>query len=494
MATVYLGRDETLGRRVAIKILRGGTSYPESPAETEMAARFEREGRTAARLSHANIVQVYDAGKDELPASGSLPARSVSYIVMEYVPGGDLKRLVDSEGPLSGRRLARLGAAVAAGLAHAHERGVIHRDVKPQNVLIDEYGNPKLTDFGIARALDPDGSEPGAAHMTRTGHYLGTALYSAPEQLNGEGATPKSDVYGLGATLYHAATGGPPFTGNPVEVATQQMERDPKPPREAGAGISPEMEAVILACLARDPEDRPSAADVQSRLQRAGLDEAYAAGGLAGAGTATGAQAGTTNPAMRTFHGGRDRGLLIVGAVAVVFLLAMLLGGLALFGGGGESAPGESGGANGAAETTQSAAADGEGVREEPAPEETAEAEETTEPEDAGPVPPEDDAASLVFDYYVAAAEGRYDDAWASLSSRYQGELGSTEELAAQESDLNGVFFDQGLPEATLDGREARVSFTVDETRSGSTQTVSGVWVCVVEDGEWRLDRLEEGA
>src|SRR5215212_10080036 len=144
MSVIFHGRDEVLDRPVAVKVLRGDREDP------KVGARFRREGRPAARLSHPNIVQVYDAGEDELDG------REVSYVVVEYVPGGDLKALISRRGPLPGSMLSRIGADVAAGLAHAHERGVIHRDIKPQNVLIDEYGSPKLTDFGIVRALDVD--------------------------------------------------------------------------------------------------------------------------------------------------------------------------------------------------------------------------------------------------------------------------------------------------------------------------------------------------
>jgi serine/threonine protein kinase len=194
MARVFLGRDEVLDRPVAVKLLNpvhGGT---------DIGDRFEREGRTAARLAHPNIVQVYDAGE------GEFDGRETSYIVMEYVPGGDLKGLIDRRGRLPGPELARLGEEICAGLAHAHERGVIHRDIKPHNILLDENGHVKVTDFGIARAL-------GTTQATRTGSFLGTALYSSPEQLQGQKVTPKSDVYSLGATLYQAATGEPPFVG-----------------------------------------------------------------------------------------------------------------------------------------------------------------------------------------------------------------------------------------------------------------------------------------
>src|SRR3712207_3122670 len=157
MSTVFLGRDEILDRPVAIKILAPGLE------DSDVSSRFRREGRTAARLSHPNIVQVYDAGEDELDG------QEVSYIVVEYVSGGDLKDLIDGRGPVPGAMLSRIGAAVADGLAHAHERGIVHRDIKPQNVLLDEYGSPKLADFGIARALD-------TAHSTSTDSYLGTEI------------------------------------------------------------------------------------------------------------------------------------------------------------------------------------------------------------------------------------------------------------------------------------------------------------------------------
>src|SRR5918999_5496743 len=144
---------------------------------------------------------------------------------------------MNRRGALPEPMLARLGADVAAALAHAHERGIVHRDVKPQNVLLDEHGNPKLTDFGIARALD-------TTQESRAGAYLGTAAYSSPEQLQGHKVTPKSDVYSLGATLYHAATGEPPFTGAPIEIASQHVSKEPTPPRQVNGVVSPSMEAL----------------------------------------------------------------------------------------------------------------------------------------------------------------------------------------------------------------------------------------------------------
>src|ERR687893_11954 len=325
MARVFLGRDEVLDRPVAIKLLdpiHGGT---------EIGDRFEREGRTAARLAHPNIVQVYDAGE------GGFDGRETPYIVMEYVPGGDLKELIDERGKLPGQELASLGDEVCAGLTHAHERGVIHRDIKPHNILLDENGHAKVSDFGIARALD-------ATQATRTGAYLGTALYSSPEQLRGEKATPKSDVYSLGATLYQAATGVPPFSGSsPLEIASQHVSKTPVPCRERGADVSKDLEVLILACLAKNPDERPTAEGMRSRLEAeipfAGATQAQPAAPVID--PASPEQAQVPPPGDRS--GGavrRDHKQRRMGLQAVIALLAVLavIGALAapeLFKGGG---------------------------------------------------------------------------------------------------------------------------------------------------------------
>src|SRR5918999_2166212 len=178
---------------------------------------------------------------------------------MEYIPGGDLKELIDKKGALSSGDLTRL-SGVAAGLAHAHERGVIHRDIKPHNILLDDNGHAKVTDFGVARALD-------TTRATRTGFFLGTALSSSPEQLQGHKVTPKSDISSFGATLYEAAAGEPPFTGQtPIEIATQHVSKSPTPPRERGAEADGNLEALILSCLAKEPDDRPTVEEARSRL------------------------------------------------------------------------------------------------------------------------------------------------------------------------------------------------------------------------------------
>jgi serine/threonine-protein kinase len=262
VARVFLGADTVLDRNVAVKVLDPRLSG------TELARRFESEGRAAARLSHPNIAQVYDAGDDELDG------RLVSYVVMEYVRGGDLRKMISGRGKLPEGEAARLGADVAAGLAHAHEHGVIHRDVKPQNVLIDPYGTPKLTDFGIARALDLEGG----ATSTAEGSRPEATVYSSPEQLSGAEVTPESDVYSLGATLYEAVTGKPPFSGTPAEVAHRQLDAVQASLRGRGASVSRPFEALILSCLADDPGDRPTAAEVREQLLRIAEASASTAG------------------------------------------------------------------------------------------------------------------------------------------------------------------------------------------------------------------------
>ena len=491
MSVVFLGRDEVLDRPVAVKILNS------QHGGTDIGARFRREGRTAARLSHPNIVQVYDAGEDELEG------REVSYIVMEYVPGGDLKALIEKNGPLGEKWLARMGADVASGLAHAHEKGVVHRDIKPQNILIDSYGNSKLADFGIARALD-------ATHATATGSYLGTAAYSSPEQLRGEEITPKSDVYSLGCTLYEATVGEPPFSGGPIEVASQQLTKPSTPPRQRGAALDEAFEGLILSCLAKDPADRPDADELRGQLLRIsaaassatmstpGAGETLRGVGSAGlAGVVSAARAGergletvvrgvrnhmgspgasdaTTRTSHQTFQPGVSRRISVAAGVAALLLLALLgAGAYALLG-------------SGAGETGQAVEQQQEVVQ---APTETP-PDETTTPSES--LPPASEAAQAVFNMYVEESYQDAEGSYAYLSRRLQEEVGSPEQWAERErlGTLWYVYFTR-YPQAEIMGEEARAGFMVRQNRTGESRIVSGTWVCVVEDGEWKLDRLE---
>jgi len=246
MGEVYLARDRTLGRDVALKVLR--SQYAD---DRESAERFKREATSAAGLSHPNIVQVYDRGDTE---EGS------SYIAMEYVPGGTLKERIVAEGPLDAGLAASYGYQVAEALGAAHAKGVVHRDIKPQNVLITASGTAKVGDFGIARAASAAGDA-----QTKTGAVMGTASYMSPEQALGESATPKSDLYSLGVVLYEAVTGELPFTAdNPIAVSMKHVNEAPRPPSDLNPAVPDGMNAVIMKLLSKSPEDRYPDADALS--------------------------------------------------------------------------------------------------------------------------------------------------------------------------------------------------------------------------------------
>jgi eukaryotic-like serine/threonine-protein kinase len=524
VARVYLGRDELLDRPVAVKVLDGELDDP------EIGPLFRKEGRTAARLSHPNTVRVYDAGEDEVEG------REVSYIVMEYVPGGDLKDLIDRTGPVPEAMLSRLGADVVAGLIHAHERGIIHRDVKPRNILLDGQGKPKLADFGIARAFD-------STHETHPGSYLGTAAYSSPEQLRGERITPKSDVYSFGATLYHAAVGRPPFSGNPIEIANQHVHQAPVPPRERGARIGEGFEALILDCLAKDPARRPDTARLQARLlERTGAQAAPStarrapagsAGSDAWAGSASGGAAGpakavgvsgfaalkerlgrggtsdlsgpperTISLPTRTFRAGsRQRKMLAVLVAALLLLGLVGAGAWALLaqnsaertGQTSDPASGrqEQGGVAEQKKPEQQPDGEAAGGTDDSPSEDPGSSDDAPQAE-AGLVPPLERAERAVFDMYVQESYQTPQTSWVYLSERLQNEVGSPERWAQREQiyTLYYVYFTR-VPEATASGDTAEVVFEVRLDRDTGKELLSGTWVCVNEGGEWKLDRLE---
>ena len=235
MATVWRGFDRRLGREVAVKVLSETLA-----ADERFRQRFEREARHIASLAHPNIVVVHDAGVD-----GDQP-----FIVIELVKGKTLRQLLAESSPLTPHVVPALAADVLAGLGHAHEAGILHRDIKPGNILITESGVSKLADFGIAKATEE------TVDLTDSGAILGTVSYASPEQLSGDPLGPASDLYSLGCVLYECVAGRPPFVAdNIAALVSQQQFATPEPLRE-GSPESPELAGTIMRALEKDPKRR----------------------------------------------------------------------------------------------------------------------------------------------------------------------------------------------------------------------------------------------
>jgi len=255
MAEVHRGRDLRLGREVAVKVLRSDLARDPS-----FQVRFRREAQASASLNHPAIVAVYDTGEDRT-TTGATP-----YIVMEYVEGETLRDVIRREGQLTPERAMRFAADVCGALDFSHRNGIVHRDVKPGNVMITPEGAVKVMDFGIARAVSDS-----AATMTSTAAVIGTAQYLSPEQARGEGVDARSDVYSVGCMLYELVTGAPPFTGDsPVAVAYQHVREDPRLPSSINPRVPPELDAIVLKSMSKNPANRyQSAAEMRNDLLRA---------------------------------------------------------------------------------------------------------------------------------------------------------------------------------------------------------------------------------
>ena len=249
MARVYLAHDGVLGRDVALKVLR--EQYAD---DEEFVERFRREAIHAASLNHPSVVQVYDQGRAE---------DGTYFMAMEHVPGGTLKERIAEAGPLSPSEAVGIASRVADGLAHAHEQGVVHRDVKPHNVLLTASGEAKVADFGIARAVS-------ARTTTGSNLMLGTAAYMSPEQVGGERVGPQSDLYSLGVVLYEMLTGRLPHEADgPIATAMKHLNQPPPHPRDANPTVPEGLDALTARLLAKDPKDRyPDAAALAEDLGR----------------------------------------------------------------------------------------------------------------------------------------------------------------------------------------------------------------------------------
>src|SRR5881396_3512620 len=250
MANVYLAEDQELGRRVAIKILNDRHANDEQFVE-----RFRREAKNAAALSHPNIVSIYDRGE----------AEGTYYIAMEFLEGRSLKELIVQRGPAPVTVSVEYARQILSALRFAHRHGIVHRDIKPHNVLVDSEGRVKVTDFGIARA--------GTSQMTEAGSIVGTAQYLSPEQARGSPVDQRSDVYSVGIVLYEMLTGKVPFTGEtPLEIAMKHLSEVPVPPSELRDDVPDDLDLVVLRALAKDPEDRYQTAEEMNadlaRIQR----------------------------------------------------------------------------------------------------------------------------------------------------------------------------------------------------------------------------------
>jgi eukaryotic-like serine/threonine-protein kinase len=397
MGTVWLCTDQTLHRDVAVK--RMGSLPGETTAG---AARAMREARLTAAMNHRNAVAVYDVvGHDD-----------ATWLVMEYFPSRNLGEIIDEDGPLSPSRAGHIGAQVASALAAAHKLGIMHRDVKPGNILVGDGDDAKLSDFGIARA-EVD------ATLTQTGMMTGTPAYLAPEIATGEGPSPASDVWALGATIYAAVEGEPPFgtSGNPVHLMSRVVHEPVPRPSRAGPLLP-----VLGEMLVKDPRSRPIMADAASRLENPPPERTQLAPPLPPPAVPT------ERPYNEGGGGGRRWAPVLVGLIVVLILA---IGGWALLGGnGGQDEPTTSEPRDHA---TPSADKPTDPKQSEPQPTDT-QSSETKPPKHSPAPPPSGGQADFVRDYYSLMPDDT-DAGWKLLG----GELKSSQSKKTYEDFWNTI-------------------------------------------------------
>ncbi|HEX3705821.1 MAG TPA: Stk1 family PASTA domain-containing Ser/Thr kinase [Mycobacteriales bacterium] len=324
MAEVRLGRDVRLGRQVAIKLLRRDLAR-----DPTFQARFRREAQSAASLNSPSIVAVYDTGE------GVVDGNTTPYIVMEYVEGRTLRDILAAEGRLLPRRALEITAAICEALEQAHAAGIVHRDIKPGNVMVTATGEVKVMDFGIARALTSSTST-----MTQTAAVVGTAHYLSPEQARGEHVDARSDIYSTGCVLYELLTGAPPFTGeSAVAVAYQHVREDPAPPSTVEPDVPPDVDAIVLVAMAKNAVNRyANATEMRADIERALAGRPVHARPVLSGGEPLGVTMSTTSVLLRE-PPARRRGAayaVLAAATLAVFVIALLIAQNVLTGNAGD--------------------------------------------------------------------------------------------------------------------------------------------------------------
>jgi serine/threonine protein kinase len=491
MGVVWLCRDDVLGRQVAVKQIGGLPGEPE--VET---ARAMREARAAAALNHPNAVAAYDVVEHE----------GRPYLVMEYVEGRTLAEVVTADGPLSARRVADVGARLAGALALAHERGIVHRDVKAGNVLIDAAGQPKISDFGIARHVGDD-------QLTQTGLVSGTPAYLSPELARGGDPDPKSDVWALGATLYVAAEGRPPYAPreNSLALLSDISTTEPLPMSRASAPLA----AVIESMMQRDPAARPDMTTLASRLAgiAGGADEEVSESAaspstrvmpVAAPVEPPATQASTTAtpaptpepspsaappvpaPRREPPAQGRPSRRPLVLVIAVVVLLVALIAGWALTRSGGDSSgrtPGAGTSAPTSATQTTASPSSSSSPSTTSSSSTTTSAPPTSETSSSTPEPPAKDQdaalADFVRSYFHDVTRDR-DKTWQELTAKMQDAAGGRDGYEGFWSTIASVSVD----DVKADAKKGRADVTLTYTRTDGTTSTEKHRLDVVRQGD----------